>query len=556
MTGHTSAVDAEAQHSADGPTGATTKRARGRRRPLQLSFVTLVVGLIITGVLTAVTSVVYHRNEHRLLRLRARDASALVTTALASVQTPLASAAELADATGGSATRFRAFAAAYVGSRRTFASMSIWDLRDPNRGPVAVAGLTPQLVGKPSGELGSFFAQVGRSSTLSVIGLLNSSRPGFGYGYATSRTSRYAAYAESFLPASRYAPVGRNSPFAGMRYALYFAQQRPRDLLLTNVRVLPLSGSVVQRIPFGDSAFVLVMAAPGSLAGALPQQLPWIIAVGGVLLTLAAAAGTMRLSERRLSAERLADELDEVATENRQLYAEQRTIARTLQHALLPEQLPQLAGVESAGEYQAGERSVDIGGDWYDVVALGRNELLLVVGDVSGRGLRAGTTMASLRFAIHAYAAEEHQPELILLKLSKMLSLRRERQLATVLCARIDVTARQVTVASAGHLPALLVAGGEARYLQAPVGVPIGVEPSDGYHSRTVSVPARATLLAYTDGLVERPGEQLDVGLERLRNAALRMQATLPELVAKLVADPAAGEAKDDIAIVGLRWTN
>lgn len=529
------------------------RRARGRRSMFRLAAVTLLVGLIITALLTTVSHDVFLRNEHRLLRLRIRDAAALVTTAVPSVQTPLASVAELADATGGSKAKFRAFAAAYVGAHSEFASLSIWDLAHPSRRPVAFVGAPPQLARLP-GLIPSFLQRVERATTLGVIGLLNPSDSRLGYGYSTPGRGRYAAYAEAALPRSRYAPVQKGSPFAGMRYALYLAQAKPADLLATDVHSLPLSGAVTQRVPFGDSTFVVTMAAQGSLTGALPQELPWIILVGGVLLSRAAAAGAVRLIERRVSAESLAGELEVVAQENRQLYAEQRSIAQTLQHALLPEELPQTQVLQTAGRYVAGERSVDIGGDWYDVITLDQGSVLVVVGDVSGRGLRAATTMASLRFAIHAYAAEESRPEEILRKLSGLLNVTRHSQLATILCARIDVEPRQATVASAGHLPPLLLADGKAWFLEVPVGVPVGVDPRPDYSSVTVPVPAGATLLAFTDGLVERRTEQIDAGLERLRNTALRMELALPDLLSKLVADLTAGEAKDDIAIVGLRW--
>jgi serine phosphatase RsbU (regulator of sigma subunit) len=519
-----------------------------------LAVATLLLGTALTVVLTVLSSTVYTRDERHLLRLRVRDASALVTSALPGLQTPLASAAELADATGGSPMKFRSFAKAYVGAHGEFASLSIWDVQDPGRGPLAYVGLPPQLASHAA-DIGPFFANVERSSKLRVIGLLNTSQARLGYGYSTPGAGRYAAYAEGLLSSTRYAPVQKSSPFAGMRYALYLGRVVPGDLLATDVHSLPIQGALTTRVPFGSSSFIVNMASAGPLEGTLPRDLPWIILIAGIVLSLAAATGVLRLTQRRLAAEGLAVELEEVADENRRLYAEQRGIAQTLQHALLPDVLPQLPGLQAAGEYRAGERNAEIGGDWYDVMALDDRSLLLVVGDVSGRGLRAGTTMASLRFAIRAYAAEESSPSRILNKLSALLSLSRERQLATVLCARIDAATRQVTVASAGHLPALLVNTEGSGFLELPVGVPIGVEPTTTYTEITVPAGDEATLLAFTDGLVERRGEPLDAGLERLRNAASRSRLALPDLLSNLVAELTAGEAKDDIAIVGLRWT-
>jgi serine phosphatase RsbU (regulator of sigma subunit) len=198
---------------------------------------------------------------------------------------------------------------------------------------------------------------------------------------------------------------------------------------------------------------------------------------------------------------------------------------------------------------------VEIGGDWYDVIPLDDHRLLTVVGDVSGRGLRAATTMASLRYAIHAYAAQGDPPATILSKLSGLLRVTTASQFATVLCAVLDVDTHEVTVASAGHLPLLLIGEGSGVYLTCAVGPPIGVQTGVTYAPTTVVVPAAATLLLFTDGLVERRGESIDDGLERLRAAALAQDGDLPGLVDRLAHDLRHGYSDDDTAIVGLRWT-
>ena len=129
---------------------------------------------------------------------------------------------------------------------------------------------------------------------------------------------------------------------------------------------------------------------------------------------------------------------------------------------------------------QASE-GVDIGGDWYDVIDLEDGRLLLVVGDVSGRGLRAATTMAALRYAIHAYAAQHDAPTEILTKLSYLLDVADSGQLATILFALVDIDRREISVTSAGHLPPLLIQNGDGHYVHTEVGLPIGVEPGASY---------------------------------------------------------------------------
>jgi serine phosphatase RsbU (regulator of sigma subunit) len=512
----------------------------------------VIVGLVVTATLVLVSHAQYTSNEKRLLRLRVRDAAALVAGSLPGIQITLASAAELADATNGDIGRFMRFAAAYVGTGQgQFASLSLWKLSSPQRGPVAVVGLPPKLARSRS-SAAAFLTAVARRPQLNVIGLLGppDSRLGFAYT-APGVAGGYAAYAENRLPANRRSALQSSNQFAGLHYAIYLGadQRRLSNLLVTDVARPPLPGARdAVAVPFGDTVLTLAMSSQRSLAGSLPRRLPWIIAIVGALLTLVAAAVARLLVRRRRDAEGLAGE-------NQRLYAEQRGIAQTLQHSLLPDKLPQIPGVETSGRYEAGEQGVDIGGDWYDVIDLGGDRLLVVVGDVAGRGLPAATMMARLRYAIQAYAPDYENPAAILTRLSRMVSLADGAQLATVLCALVDIGRREISVASAGHLPPLLIDDGDGHYLKSQPGLPIGVEADSPYTSTRVSMPRSATLLAFTDGLVERRGEPLGESLGRLRQAAVGRDLALSELLSALVNEMQSGAGRDDIAIVGLRWT-
>ncbi|MGZ4243711.1 MAG: PP2C family protein-serine/threonine phosphatase [Solirubrobacteraceae bacterium] len=543
------------------PVDATTVARPRSLGVYWLPAITLIIGLIVTGALVVVSHSQYVSNEKRVLKLRVRDAGALVVGALPGVQTPLASAAELADATHGNVAKFKAFAAPYVGSAGSahqYVSLSLWRISSLASGPVAVQGAAPVLAAQP-GTASAFLAAAARSPKLSGIGLLRVPAPRLGYAYANPDASGgYVVYGESALPASRRSRLQDTSAFAGLDYALYLGhKQAPSQLLVTNVGHFPLpSPSAADTVDFGNSAFTLAMSSRAPLTGSLPRDLPWIIAVLGVLLSLAAATLTLRLTQRRRAAEGLAQRLEVTASENERLYDEQRDIAQTLQHALLPDILPRISGIETSARYEAGEQGVEVGGDWYDVIALDASRLLLVVGDVSGRGLRAATTMASLRYAIRAYAAQSDDPAEILTKISRLVDVAESGQLATVLCAIVDTESRELTVTSAGHLPPLLLSDGEGRFLDSDVGLPIGVEEDAEYRSTTVTVPPGATVLAFTDGLVETRGESLDAGLERLRAAATRHHVGLPELLGMLVNELVNGRSEDDIAIVGVRWTS
>ncbi len=545
---------ADQQHDAVEPLPA----ANSDRRAYGLPASVLVIGLLVTGVLSWISYGQYNNNEKHLLDLRVREVGTLLSASVPNLQTPLASAAALADATNGDVHRFMRFASPYVGPRPThqFVSISLWRLGTGQRRPLAIVG-TPPVLGASPGTAESFFARAAESPKLSVIGLRPPTLTRLGYAFATpGSSSRYAAYGESTLPSNRRSRLERNTAFSDLNYAVYLGQSaRAQNLLVASLNHLPIRGRQAKlAIPFGNTYLTLVVAARQPLGGTLPKRLPWIIAIIGAVLALGAAALTLRLIQRRQAAEGLAGRLEQAVEENQRLYGEQRTIAQTLQHALLPEELPNFDGVEASARYEPGEQGVEIGGDWCDVIPLDDHRLLVVVGDVSGRGLRAAATMASLRYAIHAYAAENDPPATILAKLSKILSVTAGGQLATVLCAVADVDTRTITLASAGHLPPLMIDGDRGEFLESKVGLPIGVQADAVYTPRTVEVPAGATLLAFTDGLVERRGESLDSGLERLRAAAIASHIELPQLLGRLLSELRRGRSDDDTAIVGVRW--
>jgi serine phosphatase RsbU (regulator of sigma subunit) len=554
-------VTGELSLAAEVPTEGAPRESRRRERwPYWLPAGTVIVGLVVTAILASVSYALYTNNEQRLLDLRLRELGSVLTEALPNVQTPLASAAALGNATNGDVRKFMRFVAPYVGAppSHQFVSISLWRLGPGQRRPLAAVGAQPALAASPSLAQG-FLARASRSAKLAVIGLRTPTLSRLGYAATNSQPpSRFAAYGESSLPPDRRSQLQSNSAFSELDYALYLSRsQRTSDLLVTSLSHPPIVGRRAQeRIPFGDTELTLVVAPRQPLGGTFPQRLPWIVGIMGLLLTGAAAASTMWLVRRRRGAEHLADRLEIAVAENERLYAEQRTIAQTLQHALLPEQLPRIAGAEASARYEPGEQGVEIGGDWYDIIPLDDNRVLLVVGDVSGRGLRAAATMASLRYAIHAYAAQKDPPATILTKLSTLLSVSARAQLATVLCAVVDVAAHEISLASAGHLPPLLIGGGRAEYVDGEVGLPIGVQRGASYRSTTISAPPRATFLAYTDGLVERRDEDLDRGLSRLREAAGVNHADLPELLSRLVAQLRHDPSDDDTAILGLRWSD
>lgn len=190
------------------------------------------------------------------------------------------------------------------------------------------------------------------------------------------------------------------------------------------------------------------------------------------------------------------------------LYEQQRHIALTLQHALMGSPRP-VPGLQRASRYLPAIQGAGVGGDWFDLIALGAGRVGALIGDVMGRGLEAATVMGQLRSAANALARTGMGPRQLMEALDQVAQDIPD-QLTTCCYLVIDPDAGEVTACSAGHLPVLLVdPDGTVGRLPVPVSVPLGV---GGIPHRQVTVPAPegATLVLYTDGLVETRGCDID----------------------------------------------
>ncbi|MEU7482261.1 GAF domain-containing SpoIIE family protein phosphatase [Lentzea sp. NPDC042327] len=231
----------------------------------------------------------------------------------------------------------------------------------------------------------------------------------------------------------------------------------------------------------------------------------------------------------------------------------ERAAAAMLQESLLPSRLPSTEGWELAARYVPGTDS-GVSGDWYDVFELPGARIGVVIGDVAGNGLRAAVVMGRLRSALRAYAMDYPDPADVLGKLDRKASHFETGTMATVAYAVIDTATDHMRIAVAGHLPPLLATPGhETCFLPAHIGPPIGFDlGSTGRRSIDVEVPPGALMIFYTDGLVERRGEDLDDGLERLCRviSAVDPEAACAQAMATMVGDQ---PATDDIAVVAVR---
>lgn len=230
-------------------------------------------------------------------------------------------------------------------------------------------------------------------------------------------------------------------------------------------------------------------------------------------------------------------------------------LALVLQRGLLQPADGEPTGVDVESRYQPAEDHLDVGGDFFDVLALADGSVMVVIGDVVGHGIEAASAMGQLRSAVRALSATTSSPARVLELLDRFAELVPSCAFATAAIVAIGADRRSVTYSLAGHPPPMLSADGEVRRLDGALSRPIGVYPV-ARPEAVVATPSGATLCVYTDGLIERRDRSIDDGLDLLaRSIAAHRDASGPELADALLRDLAgAGRQRDDIAIVCARF--
>ncbi|MEU7072260.1 SpoIIE family protein phosphatase [Streptomyces narbonensis] len=241
-----------------------------------------------------------------------------------------------------------------------------------------------------------------------------------------------------------------------------------------------------------------------------------------------------------------------------QRYDTESAVARGLQDALLPHRLPVLAGVETVGRYLPGTEGMDVGGDWYDVIETGHNRLALVIGDVQGHGVAAAATMGQLRSAVRAFALGGQRPQDVMRGTNRLLIDLDPGQFASCCYVLLDPGTGEARAVRAGHpQPLLLRPDGSTHLVELTGGVVLGVDDRASYPVTRLRLAPGDVLALFTDGLVERPGTDIDEGIERLRQAlASTGSMALPDAADRLIREARQATARpDDIALLlAARW--
>ncbi|SHN27365.1 SpoIIE family protein phosphatase [Cryptosporangium aurantiacum] len=242
--------------------------------------------------------------------------------------------------------------------------------------------------------------------------------------------------------------------------------------------------------------------------------------------------------------------------ERARLYDAEHELAAGLQRVMLPRRTDGIPGVSTACRYLPSADGLQVGGDWYDVIALPSGEVGLVVGDVEGHTAHAAAVMGQLRIAVRAYASEGHRPEEVVARTNRLLVDLETRLLATCCYATIDPVTGDGVVVGAGHPPPIVVrADGGVEIVAPSGGLILGVQDAAVYRSTAVHIGPGDALVLVTDGLIESPGQSIDAGLRALaERAAIGAGENAEHLAERIIAPIGpAGRRFDDVAVVVAR---
>jgi serine phosphatase RsbU (regulator of sigma subunit) len=228
--------------------------------------------------------------------------------------------------------------------------------------------------------------------------------------------------------------------------------------------------------------------------------------------------------------------------------------SHTLQANLLPPSPPAVTGLSTAVRYLAATQGVEVGGDFYDVVPLHGDQVALAVGDVVGHDITAAATMGQLTSVYRALLVDGPSPSAIIDRLQASWSLLGLQRMATALFCTLDAGTGQLRIASAGHLPPLLLVEGRAEFLPVRPHRMLGTPPAPAPAAEWAGVlPVGGTLVLFTDGLVESRSADIDLGLAHLQAAAVGAGTSDPDaLCDHLLTELTGRHRADDIALLAL----
>ncbi|MGW8350883.1 SpoIIE family protein phosphatase [Streptomyces wedmorensis] len=242
-----------------------------------------------------------------------------------------------------------------------------------------------------------------------------------------------------------------------------------------------------------------------------------------------------------------------VCVDNARLYHREHDTAAVLQRSMLPQHITPPPGIEVAHRYLPASDVNEVGGDWYDVIALEDGRAVLVIGDVMGHGTAAAAVMGRLSATVRALARLDLDPEAVLHQLEAVLRDLAEPMIATFLSVVVDPATGRCRITRAGHPPPVAVLpDGTVRLFDVPPGLPLGVG-GVAFTTTEVSLPLGSVLVLYTDGLVESRNSDIDARLTELTDLLAGPVPSLPALCDRLLTHLVPASSDDDIALLVAR---
>ncbi|MEU5246904.1 SpoIIE family protein phosphatase, partial [Streptomyces asoensis] len=349
-----------------------------------------------------------------------------------------------------------------------------------------------------------------------------------------------ALFPDPSAPTARLLPGMTSRIARGSLYERVIADGRPTDLYRSDVPALvtdPRADELRAYLMGLGSARLIPLVARGKVLGA-------------VVVT--------RLRSREPFDEQDSVLIDELAAraalniDNALMYTRQRAAALTLQRSLTNSALPAVPGLELTGRYLPASEH-DVGGDWFDVIALPEGRTGLVIGDVMGHGVHAAALMGQLRTAVRALARHDVDPARLLRSLDTVVADMGEDQMATCVYAVHDPASGGCLVARAGHPPpAVVPPGGPPAFLDGSPGTPLGTGGRQ-FRTERIPLPPGSVLVLYTDGLIETRAADLDQGLDRLARALRSPGQPLAALCDGVLGEMLPHPAQDDVAVLMAR---
>ncbi|MGW0291369.1 SpoIIE family protein phosphatase [Streptomyces tuirus] len=235
-------------------------------------------------------------------------------------------------------------------------------------------------------------------------------------------------------------------------------------------------------------------------------------------------------------------------------YDAEQELATMLQRSLLPRRLPRLPGGTAVARYLPARRGLQVGGDWYDVIALSESKVALVIGDVQGHSAGAATIMGQMRTAVRAYAVEGHPPDVVVAHANRLLVGMETDLFATCCYVELDMEEGNALFVRAGHLaPLVRHPDGTTAEIAVEGGLPLGVLADAEFPLTALALAPGSVLALVTDGLVESADLQVDEGMRLVRRSLAEADpADLGGMADALLGED--GRREDDVAVLLLRY--